>query len=414
MKTRAKVIVIVLLVFIPISILAQPYEGEKGDVDNDGTINVLDALITINHILGFLILSGDSLWRADCNCDGLINVLDVVGIINVILGVGECQPSYCVSGTVLNSATNQPVSGAYVLIDDKQTETDSLGSYSVSQVIGGRSHTIAVHKDYFETFSTEFILGYGDLDSLDITLGKIYYHVDMFNPGEWRGFSTQGMAWIGSNLWSADSISHKIYAHNYDSYLSIAQTYKLPNYTTPKGQFFIAPLGLEFHRNYLVTYDDQRNTIYELILTAGDTALIQNEFELPDEVSSIGDLWDFTFDGSWLWSTCAGSYNNFHRLPVNNADDVIYQHNVNLTIRNAYPVMNINDEIVNPTGIAWDGEIFWLNSRGNHRLYMLDEQLNVLGYYVFDETIWLWAPYQICWGNGYLWGCYRDSWEGIN
>ena len=40
-ENPCKVMLIVLLVLIPISILAQPYESEKRDVGNEGTINVL-------------------------------------------------------------------------------------------------------------------------------------------------------------------------------------------------------------------------------------------------------------------------------------------------------------------------------------------------------------------------------------
>lgn len=65
---------------------------EKGDINCDGGINVLDALATVNHILGTAPLTGGPLDRADCNSDGSINILDALGIINVILGIGECVP----------------------------------------------------------------------------------------------------------------------------------------------------------------------------------------------------------------------------------------------------------------------------------------------------------------------------------
>lgn len=332
--------------------------------------------------------------------------------------VPPTAPNYPVSGKVLNSADGSPVQGAIVSLyigpDTVKVTTDSTGLYTLEHVLGGDSYPLSITKAYFESYSGSITMGYDTLEMDDITLGKIYYLIDMFNPGEWRSFSPQGVVWTGSNLWSADSMAKKIFAHNYDSFMSIAQTYKLPSYTTTKGEFFIAALGLEFHRNYVVTYDDRRNTLYELILTAGDTALIQNEYELPDDISAIGDLWDFTFDGFRLWSCCAGPYDRFHTLPVYDGDDVIYRHGGDLSILETHPVSEFDAEIVNPTGIASDGEIFWLNSRGNHRLYMLTEDLTVLGYYVYDETVWPWAPYQICWGNGYLWGSFRDSWAGIN
>jgi photosystem II stability/assembly factor-like uncharacterized protein len=56
------------------------------DVNGDGSVNVLDVVTTIRHILGRGILSGDALLRADCNGDGQIDILDVLGIVSVITG----------------------------------------------------------------------------------------------------------------------------------------------------------------------------------------------------------------------------------------------------------------------------------------------------------------------------------------
>jgi hypothetical protein len=64
----------------------------RGDVTNDGNINVLDVLATLNHILGIMPLDESGQWRADCSGDGQINVLDALGIANVILGLGNCAP----------------------------------------------------------------------------------------------------------------------------------------------------------------------------------------------------------------------------------------------------------------------------------------------------------------------------------
>ena len=66
---------------------------QGGDVNEDGGTNVLDVVITINHILGIQPLEGDSFGRADCDNDGTIDILDALGIVNVILGLGECTPS---------------------------------------------------------------------------------------------------------------------------------------------------------------------------------------------------------------------------------------------------------------------------------------------------------------------------------
>lgn len=66
--------------------------AERGDVNGDGGINVLDVLAVVNHILGIVLLDEDGQWRADCNGDGSVNVLDALGIVNKILGIGECVP----------------------------------------------------------------------------------------------------------------------------------------------------------------------------------------------------------------------------------------------------------------------------------------------------------------------------------
>lgn len=65
---------------------------DRGDVDCEGGINVLDVVAVVNHILNTEPLIGEPLDRADCNGDGYTDVLDVVGLVNVILGiVPECQ-----------------------------------------------------------------------------------------------------------------------------------------------------------------------------------------------------------------------------------------------------------------------------------------------------------------------------------
>ncbi len=69
-------------------------EIDKGDVNCEGGINVLDVLVVVNHILGIQLLDGAPLDRADCSGDGQVNVLDALGIVNVILGIGQCVPGF--------------------------------------------------------------------------------------------------------------------------------------------------------------------------------------------------------------------------------------------------------------------------------------------------------------------------------
>lgn len=59
-----------------------PAQGILGDLNNDGLINVLDIIVTVNIILGIQPYNP----QGDLNADGGINILDVIFIVNIILG----------------------------------------------------------------------------------------------------------------------------------------------------------------------------------------------------------------------------------------------------------------------------------------------------------------------------------------
>lgn len=59
---------------------------DKGDVDGNGVINILDAMVAVNIVLGVHGGTEGELARGDMNYDGGINVLDVIAVVNAILG----------------------------------------------------------------------------------------------------------------------------------------------------------------------------------------------------------------------------------------------------------------------------------------------------------------------------------------
>ncbi|MFQ6092664.1 MAG: dockerin type I domain-containing protein [bacterium] len=71
----------------PNSDVFRKFTNAKGDVNNDGIVNVIDVIRTVNFILqpGLPPIPSE-LWAADLDGNGIINVLDVVNIVNVILG----------------------------------------------------------------------------------------------------------------------------------------------------------------------------------------------------------------------------------------------------------------------------------------------------------------------------------------
>ena len=64
-------------------------ECTPGDINDDGSLNVLDVLRCVNIILGTYEPDAQEECAADYNGDGGINVMDVVGIVQAILGGGK-------------------------------------------------------------------------------------------------------------------------------------------------------------------------------------------------------------------------------------------------------------------------------------------------------------------------------------
>ena len=54
----------------------------SGDVNGDGSVDVIDIVMVINYIL-----DGSYITEADVNEDGVLNILDIVILTTLILGV---------------------------------------------------------------------------------------------------------------------------------------------------------------------------------------------------------------------------------------------------------------------------------------------------------------------------------------
>ncbi|UCE19534.1 MAG: hypothetical protein JSV84_04100 [Gemmatimonadota bacterium] len=62
------------------------HDPQKGDVNEDGAINILDVVWAINIILGSIDPGPSQQWSADFDDNGSVNVLDAIKIVNEILG----------------------------------------------------------------------------------------------------------------------------------------------------------------------------------------------------------------------------------------------------------------------------------------------------------------------------------------
>ncbi len=61
-------------------------DWQKGDLNQDGVLNILDIVAEINFILNAETPMDCELWAADFNDDEILNVLDIVQLVNAILG----------------------------------------------------------------------------------------------------------------------------------------------------------------------------------------------------------------------------------------------------------------------------------------------------------------------------------------
>ena len=57
---------------------------EMGDVNGDGTVNITDVILTVNHILGNTPDKFDKV-AADMNGDDVINISDITQMVQAIL-----------------------------------------------------------------------------------------------------------------------------------------------------------------------------------------------------------------------------------------------------------------------------------------------------------------------------------------
>ena len=60
-------------------------QGMLGDINIDGTVNILDVVKLVNFVLGFQIPTDLEFSASDLNSDGILNVLDIIQLVNIIL-----------------------------------------------------------------------------------------------------------------------------------------------------------------------------------------------------------------------------------------------------------------------------------------------------------------------------------------
>ncbi len=94
-ETRYPVFLLLVLVIVFFSMSDYSYGLQSinyGDINDDGKINVQDAVLVMKHVLGLELLDDEQQRAADVNGDGAINIRDVYYIMQYSLGLIDKLP----------------------------------------------------------------------------------------------------------------------------------------------------------------------------------------------------------------------------------------------------------------------------------------------------------------------------------
>ena len=62
-----------------------PLNIDFGDINLDSLVNILDVIISVNYIIGYLDLENNQVQNADINMDGAVDVTDILMIVDLVL-----------------------------------------------------------------------------------------------------------------------------------------------------------------------------------------------------------------------------------------------------------------------------------------------------------------------------------------
>tara|TARA_R100001594_G_scaffold62204_1_gene96493 strand:+ start:8071 stop:11151 length:3081 start_codon:yes stop_codon:yes gene_type:complete len=112
------------------------FYGLLGDVNNDGTIDVLDVVLIVNHIIHQPLqdsqweLTGGQHYRADINQDGAVTVLDLISVIDYIVNEGDR-----VENETFNNIKSNPVATkSKLLYEENKVELETNGEIAVIEI----------------------------------------------------------------------------------------------------------------------------------------------------------------------------------------------------------------------------------------------------------------------------------------
>ncbi len=113
-KTKSGVMAVLLLLLIVLVIFTFSYGTmgapgiTYGDVNQNGTIDVNDVVLIMQHVLGTTTLTDKQIEAADVNCDGKVNINDAILVMQYSLELIDTFPIYLKIDSVEDVAINVP------------------------------------------------------------------------------------------------------------------------------------------------------------------------------------------------------------------------------------------------------------------------------------------------------------------
>jgi len=62
-----------------------PLNIDFGDANLDGSISILDVILSVNYVIGHIEFSIEQSQNADMNLDGIVNIYDVFIIVDMVM-----------------------------------------------------------------------------------------------------------------------------------------------------------------------------------------------------------------------------------------------------------------------------------------------------------------------------------------
>ena len=109
----------------------------EGDINQDNNVNVLDVIITVNHILEIENINDNLIYLIDFNSDQIINIMDVIIMVNLVLDEDfqceECSDNNVMCIDIHSVFVIGPDNLSDIVVDDYESDHRGVfGTFSLN------------------------------------------------------------------------------------------------------------------------------------------------------------------------------------------------------------------------------------------------------------------------------------------